>query len=155
MGKMKLLLFVMLAAFLTASTGFAAETSFTTVMGPGYEVTRHKTPASGTATFKLSKDGKELSYQLRVKKILNANATNIHRGKIGINGPPLVELFTGARKGTFSGMLAEGVITDKDLLGDLQGKTLADLVQVMRSGEAYVNVYTDAFADGEIRGQIQ
>jgi Cu/Zn superoxide dismutase len=155
MGKMKLLLLVVLAAFFAASTGFAAETSFKAKLSPKDEVPSHKTKASGKAEFKLSKDGKELSYKLHVKNIMNASAAHIHKGKKGENGPPLVGLFSGEKKEKFSGMLSEGVITDKDLLGELQGKTVADLVQVMRSGETYVNVHTDAFPDGEIRGQIK
>ncbi len=32
----------------------------------------------------------------------------------------------------------------KDLSGDLMGKTVDDLVQLIKSGEIYVNVHTDA-----------
>ena len=155
MGKIRLLLFIALAAFLTASTGFAAETSFKAKLSPKDEVPSHKTKSSGKAEFKLSKDGKELTFKLHVKNILDTSAAHIHKGKKGENGPPLVGLFSGEKKGKFSGVLAEGTITANDLLGDLKGKSLDDLVQVMRAGEAYVNVHTDAFPDGEIRGQIK
>lgn len=155
MGKVKLLLFVMLAAFVTASTGFAAETSFKAKLSPKNEVPSHKTKASGKAEFKLSKDGKNLTYKLQVKHIVDASAAHIHMGKAGTNGPPLVGLFSGEKKGKFSGTLSEGTITDQDLMGDLKGKSLDDLVQIIKAGEAYVNVHTDAFPDGEIRGQIK
>lgn len=155
MGKVKLLLFVMLAAFLTASTGFAAETSFKAKLSPKDEVPAHKTKSSGKAEFKLSKDGKELTYKLHVKDIVNASSAHIHHAKKGQNGPPVVGLLSQEKKGKFSGVLAEGTLTDKDLIGSLQGKTLEDLAQLMRSGETYVNVHTDAFPDGEIRGQIK
>jgi Cu/Zn superoxide dismutase len=155
MGKVKLLLFVVLAALLTATTGFATETSFKAKLTPRNEVPSHKTKSSGRAEFKLSKDGKELNYTLHVKNIVNANAAHIHMGKIGANGPALVVLFSGEKKGKFTGILSQGVITEKDLLSDLQGKSLDDLVQRIKSGETYVNVHTDAFSDGEIRGQIK
>jgi hypothetical protein len=74
----------------------------------------------------------------------------------GKNGPPLVNLFTGPKKeGKFSGGLSEGTITAKDLSGDLMGKSLEDLEQLIKSGETYVNVHTVAKPDGEIRGQIK
>jgi Cu/Zn superoxide dismutase len=155
MGKVKLLLLVVLAAFLVASTGFAAETSFKAKLSPKEETQKPMSKASGKAEFKLSKDGKELTFKLRVKKITNANAAHIHMGAKGADGPPLVGLFSGQKTGKFSGTLAEGTITANDLLGDYKGKSLDDLVNLMRSGGTYVNVHTDANPDGEIRGQIK
>ena len=68
----------------------------------------------------------------------------------------MVTLFSGPKKeGKFSGTLSEGTITEKDLAGDLQGKTMNDLVQMIKSGDAYVNVHTDAHPDGKIRGQLK
>ena len=155
MGKVKLLLFVVLAAFLAASTGFAAETSFKAKLTPKEEVKKPSSKASGKAEFKLSKDGMEIKYKLHVKKIVNANAAHIHMGAKGTDGPPLVTLFSGEKQGKFSGMLSEGTITANDLMGDYKGKPLDELVKLMRSGDTYVNVHTDANPDGEIRGQIK
>ena len=155
MGKVKLLLLVVLAAFLAATTGFAAQTSFKAKLSPKEETKKPVSKASGKAEFKLSKDGKELTYKLHVKKIVNANAAHIHMGAKGADGPPLVGLFSGQKPGKFSGTLAEGTITANDLLGDYKGKSLDDLVNLIRSGDTYVNVHTDANPDGEIRGQIK
>jgi Cu/Zn superoxide dismutase len=155
MRKVKLLLFVVLAAVLTASTGFAMEKSFKAKLTSKEEVVKPESKASGKAEFKLSKDGKTLSYKLNAKNIIDASAAHIHKGKKGENGPPVVGLFSGERKGKFSGTLAEGTITEKDLLGDLQGKPLDELLILIKAGEAYINVHTDANPDGEIRGQIK
>jgi len=156
MNKVKVLLFVVLSAILTVSIGFAAEKSFHAKLTGKDEVPSVKTKATGEVKFKLSKDGKELSYKLHVKNIENANAAHIHRGMKGKNGPPLVNLFTGPKKeGKFSGDLSEGTITAKDLSGDLMGKSIEDLVQLIKSGDAYVNVHTDANPNGEIRGQMK
>jgi Cu/Zn superoxide dismutase len=155
MKKVKLLLFVMMAAVLTASTGFAMEKDFKAKLTPKEEVVSNQSKASGKAEFKLSKDSKTLSYKLHVKNIKDASAAHIHKGKKGENGPPVVGLFSGERKGKFNGTLSEGTITDKDLLGDLQGKPLEDLLNLIKAGDAYVNVHTDGNPDGEIRGQIK
>lgn len=155
MRKVKLLLFIVLAAVLTASTGFAMERDFKAKLTPKQEVVNPESKASGKAEFKLSKDGKTLSYRLHVKDIKDANAAHIHRGKKGENGPPVVTLFSGERKGKFSGMLSQGTITDRDLQGDLQDKPLEDLMNLIKAGDAYINVHTEANPDGEIRGQIK
>jgi len=156
MIKVKLLLFVILATILSVSAGFAAEKSFHAKLTGHDEVPSVKTKAKGEITFKLSSDGMTLNYKLKVKNIENPNAAHIHRGIKGESGPPLANLFTGPKKeGKFSGTLSEGTITAEDLKGDLMGKTLDDLVQLIKSGNIYVNVHTDANPDGEIRGQIK
>ncbi|SRR6266542_3077838 len=155
MRKMNALLFVLLALFLTATLGFAAEKSYHAKLTGKDEVPSVKTKAKGKAEFKMSKDGK-LTYKLSVKNIENASAAHIHRAMKGENGPPVVNLFTGPKKeGKFSGVLSEGTITDKDLMGDLQGKTVDDLMKLIDSGGAFVNVHTDLHPDGEIRGQVK
>jgi hypothetical protein len=156
MSKVKLLLFVILGTFLTVSVGFAAEKSFHAKLTGHDEVPSVETKAKGEVTFKLSSDGKELSYKLHVKNIDNPNAAHIHLGLKGKSGPPLANLFTGPKKeGKFSGVLSEGTIGAEDLKGDLMGKSLYDLVQLIKSGKIYVNVHTDANPDGEIRGQVK
>ncbi len=156
MRKVQVLLFVILATILTVSFGFAAEKGFRAKLSGRDVVPSVKTKAKGETDFKLSKDGKELNYKLTVKDIENVTAAHIHKGKKGQNGPPLAGLFAGPKKeGKFSGVLAEGTITEKDLLGELQGKPLDELVKLIKSGDLYVNVHTDAHPDGEIRGQIK
>ena len=156
MSKVKLLLFVILATILTVSVGFAAEKSFKAKLIGNDEVPSVKTKAKGKIEFKLSKDGRELSYKLQVKNIENPTAAHIHLGMKGKSGPPLANLFTGPKKeGKFSGDLSEGTIVAENLSGELMGKSLADLVQLIKSGKTYVNVHTDANPNGEIRGQIK
>lgn len=156
MDKVKLVLFVILSAILTVSVGFAAEKSFHAKLTGNNEVPSVKTKAKGDVMFKLSSDGKELSYKLAVKNIENPTAAHIHRGMKGKSGPPVANLFTGPKKeGKFSGDLSEGTIRAKDLTSDLMGKSLGDLVQLIKSGDAYVNVHTDANPNGEIRGQLK
>jgi hypothetical protein len=71
-----------------------------------------------------------------------------------------------AGQGAVNGPIAEGVITDADLVGPFAGQTLATLVQAMVDGSIYVNVHTSDgvaptntgpgdFASGEVRGQVR
>ena len=52
-------------------------------------------------------------------------------------------------------MAIRGNITDTDLTGPMQGKTLSDLISAIKNGDTYTNVHTPSHPDGEIRGQIE
>ena len=124
-----------------------AQLSYTLIFTPPVEAA----PVPG-----YSKGGKELVYEIKVKDGENITAAHIHAGKKGVEGPPVVPIFGGTKKeGMFSGVLAKGTITDKNLVGPLAGKTLKDLVKMIEEGDAYVNVHTVAHPAGEIRGQIK
>ena len=155
MRKLKLLLLIVLAVVFAASTVVAAET-FKAKLTPKEETKKPKSKASGKVEFKLDKDAKTLAYKVEVKHLTDATAAHIHKGKKGEDGPPVAGIMgTGTKKGKFSGVLTEGTLTDKDLMGELQGKTINDLVTLIKSGDAYVNVHTDANPAGEIRGQLK
>lgn len=154
MRKVHLIIFLL--AICLASTSIAAEKSFKATLSGSKVVPAVKTMAKGEATFKLSKNGNELSYKVKVSDIENITAAHIHMGKMGENGPPLALIdIMGKKAGKFSGTLAEGRITSKELMGSLMGKTVKDLVKEIEAGNAYVNVHTDKYPDGEIRGQIK
>jgi hypothetical protein len=146
---------VLLVAY--ASLGLSATAhTFKTMLSGKEVVPAVMTTASGEAVFKLEKDGTELNYKLTVKGLENVTAAHIHSGMKGKSGPPVIPLFAGPKKeGKFSGMLAEGTITAKDLRGALEGKSIEDVVKMIKAGELYVNVHTDAYPNGEIRGQIK
>jgi hypothetical protein len=131
-----------------------------------------ETQAAGLAVFHLERSGDELHYKLIVTNLSNVFMAHIHEAA---TGRPVVWLYPDApptgtppsswKPGSFSGMLAEGVITQSDLVGPLAGKTLDDLVALMRSGGSYVNVHTNDFVapantgpgdfpGGEISGTI-
>ena len=145
------------AFLLTGGIAFAAS-SITAHGNADQEV--QKTPvvsnAQSQATFKLSDDGKELSYKLNTSRIDGVIFAHIHRGVRGENGPVVADLLPKQDpSGTVSGRLASGVITATKLKGPLAGQSLADLVKLMESGGAYTNVHTSTFPDGEVRGQIK
>lgn len=109
----------------------------------------------GAATFQLSDDGKTLHFKLNVSTIEGVVAAHIHKGAFGENGPVVVPLMPDQDpSGTESGLLAEGMLTASDLTGELAGKTLLDLIKLMENNMAYVNIHTQQFPAGELRGQV-
>ena len=141
---------------LIAALAFAASNTFKAKLAGKDQAPPVKTKAGGNIRFDLGPDGNTMKYKLDVKNIQNANAAHIHEGKKGENGAPVVGLFSGpAKKGNFSGTLAEGQFTADNFLGTLKGKPMSALVDMIKAGNAYVNVHTDQNPNGEIRGQIK
>jgi len=133
--------------------------NFRTHTTGGEEVPSNDSRAQGQAIFQLSHDGTELSYRLIVANIQNVTMAHIHRAPAGVNGPVVVWLYPPAPPaqlipGRSQGTLATGVITAGNLVGQLAGATVADLVAEIQAGNAYVNIHTSQFPPGEIRGQI-
>lgn len=154
MRKMFMIIFLLIIG--TVAAGVAAEKGFKATLSGSEVVPAVMTTAKGEATFTLGKDGKELMYKVTVSDIENVSAAHIHMGKMGKNGPPVALIdIKGKKAGKFSGILAEGKITAKELLGSLKGKTVMDLVKEIEAGDTYVNVHTAKYPDGELRGQIK
>ncbi len=112
---------------------------------------------SGAGAGGVSTKGDRLDYTLNVKDIKNVTAAHLHMGKgIASEGPVVAPLYLGPKRaGEFSGVLASGSITDKDLTGPLAGKTVDDLARLIKSGDVYVNVHTDKHPAGEISGVVK
>jgi hypothetical protein len=136
--------------------GHAAAKKFRAKLSGKHEVPPVKSSAKGELKLTLSGNGNELLYELSVERITTPTAASIHMGGKGEAGPPVAGLFGGPpRIGSFSGILAQGVITEKSMLGELKGQTVDDLVTLIKSGRAYVNILTETYPTGEIRGQIK
>ena len=143
----------------SAAPALAGENrNFGTHLTGSEEVPAVDTNAQGQAIFKLSKDGTELHYKLIVANIENVLMAHIHMAPAGQNGGIEVWLYPASPPpqlipGRTNGVLAEGVITEGDLVGTLT--TMEDLIAAMRAGNTYVNVHTTEFPGGEVRGQIR
>lgn len=80
---------------------------------------------------------------------------HIHLGRRGQNGPIVAFLFGPSRFGiSLRRGIIRGIITSRDLIGPLKGKSLQYLVREIARGNAYVNVHTVQNPNGEIRGQL-
>ena len=151
-------LFLLIALVATVGTAAAASPNFRAhLSGSDAGV---ETLAQGQAIFQFSKDGSELHYKLIVDNIENVWMAHIHlANEPGGNGPPVVWLYPDAPppapiSGDLNGILAQGTITADDLVGPLSGNTMIDLIEAIRAGNTYVNVHTQEYPPGEIRGQI-
>jgi hypothetical protein len=152
---------VLLAVALLTTTAFAGQNrNFVAPLSGGEEVPPVDTNARGLAKFQVSKDGDSIRYKLIVANIENVTQAHIHLAPAGVNGPVVVWLYPSAPPaqlipGSFNGILAEGTITEADLVGLLAGEPLERLIEEMAAGNTYVNVHTSQFPPGEIRGQIR
>ncbi len=171
MSLLRSTLLSLTASLVTILPVQAAENSFSaTLSGDAHVPDPVSTPATGDVKLTIAPDGKSVSYVITVKNLTNAAAGDLHLGPAGANGPLVVKLFpvggAKAKKGPFSGVLAEGSFGGSDLIGPLTGAGLDELIDQIRSGNTYVNVHTNDGQDppnsgpgdfrlGEIRGQIQ
>jgi hypothetical protein len=121
---------------------------------------RNEVPAvdskgTGQAHMRLNKEETELSFKVTVANLDNVTQAHIHMAPAGVNGFPVAFLFgPDPDPSAQNGVLAEGVITEADLIGPLTGN-FAGLVEALRAGNIYVNVHTSANPGGEIRGQLK
>lgn len=159
---------VTILAALSAITVFADDLeNFRAKLKGKYEVPAVSTKAKGEAEFELSESGDSFTYELKVKKIENVVAAHIHMGAPGTNGPVVVWLFRPAAPGggPLKGTIAEGTITSAEFVGPLAGQPFSALIDMIASGNAYINVHTnDGVApagtgpgdipSGEIRGHL-
>lgn len=67
---------------------------------------------------------------------------HVHQGAAGTNGPVILPA------------TSISTIGDQTFI-DFQGTLTADQQAALAAGELYVNVHTDAFPDGEVRGQLR
>jgi hypothetical protein len=158
-SKFVVLFLLMVVPLVLAAPALAQERTFSTSLSGSEEVPPVDTGGSGQAEVVISADGMQASFRVQVSDLEDTTMAHIHLGARGENGPPIVWLHSQDQApeliaGEFSGTLASGTFTADDLVGPLEGGTLADLVAELAAGNTYVNVHTEANPGGEIRGQL-
>jgi CHRD domain len=132
------------------------------------EVPARETPASGLALFWLSADEESLRYVLLAFNIENVVFSHIHApAPAGENAGVVAFLLHDQPPGggRHDGLLAQGTLTEADLVGTFAGQDFSVLVDAIDDGLAYVNVHTNDgvaptntgpgdFPGGELRGQF-
>jgi hypothetical protein len=136
------------------------------------EPDRHEpdTFANGFMGVKFREDFKQLVYNVNVNNIENITGIYLYsRGNDTNNRTMVLDLLKEAKevrvKNIFQetsklldktheieGTVAVGGVTSKDLHGDLKGKSLKALHKLLINGDAYVEITTKQFPQGEIWG---
>ena len=171
MKKIWIPIMVVALLLLTASLAFAAtpdSKNFVSPLSGAEEFPARDTLARGNAIFHSNSDDSALSYKLIVANINNVVAAHIHCGAPGVNGPVGVTLYSGGVPGggRTDGVLSQGTATAPDAGNGCGWMSMGDVLEAMRSGNAYVNVHTSDgvppadtgpgdFPGGEIRGQVR
>jgi CHRD domain len=171
-GRLLLGLFVLGLALVTAAVA-GINRNWSVHATGAQEVPPHETQGQAQAIFHLSPDGNSLDYKLIAANIENVFMAHIHMAGPGANGMIVVWLYPSTAVGVqaplaggrIQGVIAQGTITAQNLTGPLAGHPLSDLVQAMRTGNAYVNLHTSDgvdppntgagdFPGGEIRADV-
>jgi CHRD domain len=118
----------------------------------------NKSNSTGTAKFLVNDNNSQISYWINVTGIKKINQAHVHNGTTGQNGDIVVSLLSNLKSAKGNATPPKigfnGNITKSDLRGPMQGKKISDLITLMGNGSAYVNIHTDKFPKGAIRGQI-
>ena len=136
------------------------EQSFSASLSGNEEVPPTESNSTGTAKFQVTENNdneSQVSYWVNITGIKEVNAAHIHNGTTGENGDIVATLSSGesAEGDDRPPQIGfAGNITSNELQGPLEDKEISDLVSLMSDGNAYVNVHTDKYPDGAIRGQI-
>ena len=166
---MKIILAIIVAFLATAATlslttfdtftlAFRQQQKFTAELKSEMVVPPVTSNATGVAYFQLDmEDNDKIKYSLIATDLHGVKAAHIHSGKEGEkNGPIIVALYTPFRPPVLFGRIlsVHDIITSDILQGRLAGKQLSDLVNVMNNGTTYVDIHSQEYPNGEIRGQI-
>lgn len=154
-------LLVLVALLATIGTALASESRTVFRTGLSGEAAGTGSDAHGNAVFMFADDGSSMKYKLVVNGLDDVTMAHIHVAEVpGGNGPPVLWLYPDAPppsliEGTFNGLLGSRTVTSDDLTGAAGIASLAELMDAIDQGRAYVNVHTPAFPAGEIRGTLR
>jgi CHRD domain len=140
MKKLALISVAVVAALFLAVSAFAATKTLTTSLKGGSAETPKGDPnGKGTAKITFNTSTGRVCFKLTWSGIGTPTAAHIHKGKKGVAGPVVVPIFGGAPKHS----------------GCVKAPSKSTLRSLARSpGSYYVNVHTQAFPGGAIRGQL-
>ncbi|WP_170977456.1 CHRD domain-containing protein [Halorussus salinisoli] len=141
--------------------GETSENGFTAHLRPGNAVAPEYEPAScgaeGIATFHLEPNEKELGYELRLDDVEGVTGIHRHEGSPDENGPHVADLYDGKRTGDtgeFFSLWAQGDITPDDFAHEFDG-SVADVVELVRNGDTYLQVHRGETGKEVARGALR
>ena len=122
--------------------------------------------ASGTFDANVNQEATQVTYTLSYENIsTNVTFAHIHFARRGVNGGVIVWLCDNSGNGPANTQACpqgsgtvEGTLSSTDVVGPadqgIAAGEFAELLSAMEARAAYVNVHTQAYGSGEIRGQI-
>ena len=142
-----------------------SQNAFTAGLGGHQEVPSVATRAEGTISATLTPEGDQLRISGEITGLSSVIAfdivggAHIHIGYPGENGPVALPLAidtvagTGGAEATFENAVYDISALEVDVDGDGVPEPV-DLALALREGRAYVNVHTERWRGGEVRGQL-
>jgi hypothetical protein len=128
---------IALAVLLTVpSPAFAEMVQMKADLKSSEEVPPNDSPGKGTAEVTLDTDANKVSWRITQEGLTgDPTAAHFHGpAQVGENAGPIVDI---------SANLSEG-----------SADVTAEQLEMIRSGQTYLNVHTAQYPDGEIRGQV-
>jgi CHRD domain len=135
-----------------------------TVLKSFEEVPAISSAASGFFKATIDVENETISYELSYEGVANPTQAHIHLGQSAVNGN--VSVFLCSNTGTPPGAtpcpaspaVVTGTLTAANILGPsgqgIAPGEFAELAAAIRKGVTYVNVHSEQFTGGEIRGQL-
>ena len=145
----------------TAVSALPSESgTYSATLTGGEAVPVVKTTAQATFVMEYDSQTKQLSWTLQITKALGSpTSAVIYKGAKGTTGAAVYTLWVAEEgsAGSKLGLLGEqkNLIDASKLVGPLQGGTIAGLIQLIKSGNAYVSVGNKTHPVDAIRGQLE
>ena len=143
-------------ASVSCNNALEGKEAFIATLSGAEEVPARGTGANGTAQILV--EGNQITYAIEIDDITAITAAHIHTAAPGVNGPVRLFLYP-PRQGDPAPQVTT---SDKRILveatvdaANVNGVTFEQLLDAMRTGNAYVNVHTTQFPGGEMRGVIR
>jgi len=144
---------LIIISFYSLDTALSEDQKYFTPLTGMEEVPPVNTNGTGIALFDLLDN--HINFKVNVTMLKNIQSAQIYRGEFGQNGEIIISLLNSSSPiDVHNGTLVKGQLTAKDLVGSLKGKTINELVQLFNNTKAYLNIHTEQYPNGEIRGQI-
>jgi len=145
--------------FSTFATGTLISSAYSEVKEFAASLSGHQEVPPNNSTGKgfawLRSIGDEISYKIITNGTDKITTIHIHGGRPADYGSEVIaNLKVEKKEGQLNGVVESGQITAYDLTGNLHGKSISELVSEIQGGNVYIDIHTDSYPNGEIRGII-